>query len=836
MQNDDMTRQLADLPELQPDKVSKFSLVRARHTGEILSLSLESQKFLDHAILHGLGESLKEHASGKSSSVQGDDLLARLSEMRRNGDPWSQMAPVAYTLFHQEPSAQLGAQIIQLAIMNGSHDEICVSLAKMVQWSSASYWLLSADFRSFIVCLLWHRTTLGVIADMLVHNQDALLAIEQLALFYSYIEQNERILAVNYYQRFAVELKTACSENEKRLGLLLDEFLLTAGTLLLETGFTEGARSILGEIQKDSDPYRAASSLLLATKIERDPTGDNKLVSLIKGTDGLKAKVRQLTQELLRCRKKGPIRYEASGALNETLAKAGELFPSTCEAFSLMARALVDQGALSQALPDLFGLFAGNVRIFHAPDLELSLWQPMLSVKCKEKYLEMFWQGVAHFHCFMAKSQGRESHLWESFRCLNYVEQKGGRSFPVKWSELNRLAYSLVAKDHSLAQGTQEALLFKLDITRDPAKITLEDIDRLLAQSPAFPLASWAPLREIAREQNRGDLEQKMIREQAEAYHYTSQDLDRLWRLFSADAQYDLAWTSATILLAREDLHEAVRPPWQLSYEGRGTFGWLLPQRDILARITADLGKNEVRFLEIIVDIAPRLPALLAALDPKAKRGKIKDRACLPIAQSIEAHLDQIPWLTKERFTYYLAGRQMQNDYVPPPFARFAPENPWSWLVMCLARRLGLSYFAWSAQNLKDWLAALKGQLRDATGEKTRKTVAKWLHDLLPEQKRAFNELTKFDFDFSPQRGEELLALCVIRLATVIHPHHLQALTSLRAMEAPVAQVWELEKFLLSRQYMLFRDEHKLRARAAVPHGILRLPSIRLAFISSADE
>ena len=136
----------------------------------------------------------------------------------------------------------------------------------------------------------------------------------------------------------------------------------------------------------------------------------------------------------------------------------------------------------------------------------------------------------------------------------------------------------------------------------------------------------------------------------------------------------------------------------------------------------------------------------------------------------------------------------------------------------------------------------MKDDLGNVPGEKIRNILGKWLRELSLEQRNAWHQLTKFNFaeEFSARRGQDLLGICLVRLATAIYPHHLLALTSLAAMQAPVVLMWELEKFLMSEGYMSLREKHGLRARAAVPQGILRLDSVCQAaaapLISSEDE
>ena len=104
--------------------------------------------------------------------------------------------------------------------------------------------------------------------------------------------------------------------------------------------------------------------------------------------------------------------------------------------------------------------------------------------------------------------------------------------------------------------------------------------------------------------------------------------------------------------------------------------------------------------------------------------------------------------------------------------------------------------------------------------------IGRWLRRLSPMARSAWYDLPGILPKISEERGLDIQAILVFRLALILNQNSYQALASLRAMRAPVHMVWQFENWLLSDQYSKIRDHYGLDQRVIIPDSVKRLPSI----------
>jgi hypothetical protein len=168
-----------------------------------------------------------------------------------------------------------------------------------------------------------------------------------------------------------------------------------------------------------------------------------------------------------------------------------------------------------------------------------------------------------------------------------------------------------------------------------------------------------------------------------------------------------------------------------------------------------------------------------------------------------------------------------QTSASTPFFGKLVAFNEWSYVVCTLIDRMGLSAWSWDFERLgykvKEVLPDLGSRIR---AKKLPSKVLKWMRNLNPQQRSAWNELAIFATKSDGQWWNEDLAKIVCRIATVIYPNHQQALETLQGINAPLWLIGDLEKWIVSPQTSQLRGKYRLASQVLVPESLKKLPTI----------
>jgi len=235
----------------------------------------------------------------------------------------------------------------------------------------------------------------------------------------------------------------------------------------------------------------------------------------------------------------------------------------------------------------------------------------------------------------------------------------------------------------------------------------------------------------------------------------------------------------------------------------------------------------EEAFVASIVRIGPLIPELLAVMDSNARPIKEKKAASCTTAAEVDVFLEGLPWLGKPKHLYRYGDDGLRSDAEQiPVFARMVPHSVWSYLVLRLSQRLGISSWNWKIQQLKERGEGLEPRMIEGRAARSGARFGLWLRKLSPEHRSAWTELAGLIAKVSDERCLNLCTSLVIRGATVMHQSHVVALRTLREAEAPLAMLWDLERWIVSPEYTQVRRSVRTANRVPVPLALGRLPSM----------
>jgi hypothetical protein len=828
MMEHDVDDLLKNIPKIDPKAVTKRQIAHLLNCSALFELSPDSRKFLEESLQSSLAEALARN----ESQTKQDQLLiieARLKKLFALQAPWSEISLTAWSLFQADPSEKLAAKIIQLVTLNGSHAEIIGALERVVSFSREAYFLVSEDYRVYIVSLLWFEERLDLIGTIFFNQPShKMLPIEKLYCYLSLMGNEEFIKAYQFYKDHDEEMMEAVRTFGPKVGVTVDSYLLMTGELAFKLGYEVQGRQILSKISSTSKEYKLASNLVFSLGLSDVEKQESLFINEFKDKKTWKKRLEFLSGLLVKSRKLGPIRDRDRPALDHFLRLMPEFCDLTQEVLSGVSSILADHTVLQDRLPNYMHFYRGHVGHFYSAEAAEAIWAPLLKTASKDKMFDRYWRGVAHFHLFMARRLRMESHLWQAHQELADIEKSWRMVLPMKWNDLLRLGLQHISKDPALEENARHAILLRFKILLEPDQISKSELLRLFNSGMSLPLSSTQHLIGHIRSHGLSAFELFMLRMQGQQFAYRNQELDRIWQLACELEQPGLAWTTATVLKSRHDMHESVLHAWQLSYEGKEDILPRIPPRNVLVSLFNDREDKVRRFLESLLIIGPKIPQLLTQLDPEAGRVKIKSPAEDSLLYQVEKHLDKIAWLPQHSYSYHYGRQRIAADYPVPSFIRHWPETVFAYMMLAIARRSGFGSFGWSAVQLIQWIQGLYFKTKLHIPEKMQAALAGWLSGLTEEEKDAWHQLIKTEYDFGPDEGLSLLACYICRLALMIYPHHLHALETLQAMQTDLVVLRDAEAFLLSSGYAEIRDKLGLKCRTIIPLALRRMPSIRV--------
>lgn len=756
-------------------------------------------------------------------------LELRLRQLVEGDQTFEAMEAPALEMFALKPTAATAARIVELAFLRGTDAEIEALIIRFKNQAKDFYRLMHAAVRAHLIARLWRSGSADTLATLVFRDRDEdyLQPIERLFVFHSMRTAPDHATPYIYFRRYRRELLDAVQSLGVHVGLTPSSFLLTAGKMAAELGYEADARELLEQIGPESTEHDEALRLLLDVAVERNKAGRSHYSEQLLQQAEPQTRLQLISQFLSATRGLGGFRDKNRPALNEILKAPLEWITNEAEHWSTLSEVLCANRDLDPLLPNLFEVFRAHALRFFGPVLDAALWQGPLGMHA-ENPRDQYWRGIALVHHYVNCGPTAEAYLWEARELIAKAKKDWRASLPYSWKEIHKATFSWVSKNHYVLETDRMRLLDQLRVAVDTDLVAINDIEEYVNKAEQPPVQVLHALEAVASAKGAFTLAFRLILKQAAQSHLTNSNIDKLWTFANERKDSDLAWRLATVSHARQVLSAPVRHAWEISGEKRARYIFQTPDKTMIEHCLKGFNSRASRLAYASLHIGQVLPELLAILDP----GVATMRISAPPADSVEAQVDKalmaVPWLkaSKRRFRFSFEGGTSGTSL--PAFMQVLPANPWSILVARLADRLGVNAWAWKLSYLHAQVIDLiprlasRQDLRRHSGK-----VAKWLKDLSPEQRAAWQDLALLSRAMEDDKAQEALACFLCRLATVVYQNHYMALTSLQAMRAPASVIWDLENFLLSESYTDIRLKLQSQNRVLVPNALQRLTSIR---------
>ena len=731
--------------------------------------------------------------------------LQRLIEEKAS---FAVMRTVLAKLYAYDRSVRFQAQLVELAFLHGKSNDV-QEMLKFLALSGKDFYLhINATVRERL--LPRDGSEDSPLGDILLLHRDseALTAAERLYILQLLGRLDVPSELLVYFEQHRALLLSAAQTQRCDL----DALYLMLGKAALQTGYLDGCRKFLHHINPQSQAYRTALRILL---IPPAKDASNRVLQSILAEQKWENRLTLLDSYLTDAAHKNPLSDKNRPALNAVVSDPLALLPKTTAAWTALSQVLVRHRAQLRNYPDLYRVFRQNSEIFYGAGLDTALWNAFLTLKAEDDRHRRLC-GIAHIHHYINCGSDNEKALWLAKTILVELGEME------LWQRLHAEALRYVQQAKIIPLAQRQRMLSQLKVACHGRDLALSEVQAYVPLSTSRYVLT--ELEAAMRSQQATALELDIIWRKANLAHLQNRDLDRIWALALKLGWVDLAWRTATVLNARQALHSRVRGVWQASGEKRSTYP-LLWKEEAVKFCTAGLRADEQKFLTAFFSIAAMIPALFARLDPRARRYRRPARRDDKQRQQIETFLDAIPQLAPSAHSYYFSsdGMLARNQQLPL-FIRNMPDTVWSMLFARLAERLSLNLWSWQLSVLMGLID--KVLPRFITRSKITTRGLRWLRDLRPQQRLAWNMFVATAACISDPRAEELFGTYLCRLTTCMYQNHYQALLSLQLMSAPLSYIWGLEKFILAEQYFHLRQQLGCLHRVNAPQSVVKMSSI----------
>ncbi len=782
---------------------------------------------------------LKSHLKSEIERLQHDKYADQPQEKARQYElkirqmvaadaRWDQMGPVCWQYFHLQNDAEVAGRLIELCFLYGNEAQLRNVIERLLKEQVDFYKTINVAVRSQLLGYYWQRSVVALISPILEEFQELswLIPIEKLHIFLKLSKSDEAADAYSYYSRHRKDINRAVLEHKDVTKVTQSSINFLVARLLIKIGKKLEARTYLEQITATDPEYQSALRLLLSFDSDRKDLEKGTYHHKLKSEGRWEKRIKLFKNYLATTERLGGIKDKNRGHLNLLLENPRRFLPDLPEAWSRLSNMLVANLKLTGLLPNLLKTFSDNILKFHEPDLDMALWQAWLREGQKFDLPYNYYVGVGMLHQYVASGGRNSAALWRAREIIEEIDCDG-LDLP-NWRTIHRSATAFLQDAMHFEDEDKNRLLIELAVAADSQDVTLLDIEYYIKRTFRPPPKILDLLQDTVRKKKAYDLEEQLIIKVSRESHLRNFDLDRLWHLACAKTNNDLAWRVATLLYKRMSLVPQVEYAWQISGENRRGYPLFQPHKADLDLCFKDFEDHERRLANACLQGGPAMAELLAILDQGAKPLRTK-----VAADSFEGQLEQLLhrclWLSSSYRKFQYSERSIATHQSLPFFAQLVPHNEWSFVVSQLIDRMSLYAWNWDfhrlGQRIKELLPDMGGRDRI---RKLPKPVVKWLKSLNPQQRSAWNDLTICAARPDNSHWGMVLSRMICRLATLIYPHHIQALTTLQKMQAPLWLIWDLERWIVSPEYSELRQSYKIASRVLVPASIQKMPSIVL--------
>lgn len=770
-------------------------------------------------------------ARPKAAPVYGghtDHIELKIRQLVEAEAGWERLEPLAWELFSLRPDAGTAARVLEIVFLHGTTTDVESVLAKLQQHAPDFFRAVHPAVRAHLVVRFWREGGGDRLVSVLFRDkdQDYLQPVERLFIYHGLAQSRDHATAYIYFRRYKRELIDAVQSLGAHVGLSLPRFLLGVGGMAVDLGYDKDARELLEQISPDDPEHDEALGLLLDAAADKTKAGRSHYAEMLLQHTDSRERLALIGKFLGATRGLGGFKDRNRPALNEILKNPLEWLGEDPEIYGELSEMLIRNKDLVGLLPSIHELFRAQATKFLSPVLDGALWQGPLGLEPTTPR-ECFFRGVALLHQYVSCGLAAERSLWLARELILEARREAREPLPSEWKDLHKAATGWVAKNHYLTEPDRQRMLLQLKVALDPGSVITSDVEEYLEHTDTPPVHVLGKLERLAEAKGAPALECRLLLKRAELTHLTNSDINRLWQLANQRKDADLAWRVATVLHARRALTPSVRHAWEISGEKRTQYEFVPPSRQAVERCVRGLSPKAARLAFACLHVGPVLPELLAILDEGAKVMRPSGNPADSIEAAADKLLSSLSWLATPKRRFLFSTDTALGATAVPAFMQKLPTNAWSILVARLADRLGGNAWGFQLSRLHGQIADLIPRLAARQDLRRHSTkVARWLKDLTAEQRGAWTDLGQLTRAFDDASAQDALAMFICRLATVMHQNHHMALTSLQAMRASAAVIWDLEQFLVSDAYSDLRKNLDTQNRVIVPNALQRLSSI----------
>lgn len=745
----------------------------------------------------------------KTDVFSEETLYLKIRQLVENQAPWQLIEPACTALLVKNDSAENQAYVIGEAMLSGGVTSACEVFAKFSEPKPQFYLFLHNEIREKLALHLWSNqllTDLGflllcAVDDVLTHN-------EKILKFLLIVEQEQYQEAYLFSRRYGQELLSIPQNLQNADTEISNKVAFALAKVCFETlKFKEGFDHIR-RVSLDSPLYAGSLNILISGKKKQDLVRKSPIGSRILSQENPEKRLAVL-DEVLGHFAAQEIKTDYDRiVLNLTLGDLDQFFPAKPSVWQDLARLLLKWFSLSPHLLNIDAFFRIKMRSLYSPALERGLWETVVSATVDAP--SRFWQSVAQLHLYLVCPKLDATLLWASRRTLLALADSN-----ISWDELLDWAVEEVKGSDYILEECRSGFVMQLLAARSSGQFDVNALSGYVTRfgpPPVDVLGEWIDFTFVKRHRS---LCLDFLVKYAENAHLRNQDLKK-WIVLAYEAgRHDLAYRAGTLLVGRKACPKKFYGLWAISGENRDLYPLVLPTHQEFKSVFSGFSDSARKLLSSLYLLAPQLAQLQQILNKEIVSSKMPT----PATRDPEYRIFEFM-----RSSWGNGGRRYalrHQDAICafgceiPKFIAYVPANDWSILLLKISNWLGFHLWNWERTELMAVLQSLRVE-RDG---KASSRLSKWKRNLNLREKTALNQLSRVLMAMSDQECFLALASFLCRLTTLLYPHHLQALTSLREMRTHIALIWDLERWILSDDYSEIRKLRKIVCRVPIPHG-----------------
>lgn len=753
-------------------------------------------------------------AQPTQQDLDSERILKRMLATNCN---WQEMKPYAWDVFRKWPRPELGGRLIELAYLHGCTQDVVEVLRALIHQTPEAYLFVSIDLRPYLVLKLWQQGHEEIINTYLhLKSLDGKrLSLEKLLMFRWCFDKGDKQGAWKVFSRNEDEILGAVKEFASSLKLSLGSYFYQVGSLAAAMGKLNKARSLLEQVPPRSKEFKSALDLIPQLWEQKEDKGFFVFSDKLKQEQDWQLRISLLRSFFVAVDTFDSVSIQEKISLNQLLKKPSQWFPQITQAWFQLSQLLVEYNHLEVILPNLMCFFQSHQERFHSGVFERAIWEPVIHIQCKNIRVQKYWQGVAKLHIYIGGEFNKDTLLWDAKELVEAARDEA-HPMSLRWVDLHQAVKLHINRKLNVKDSEKTLLLGKIKVVGDEQELKDDDIDFYIDTLKYRNLSIVDRLQKLVRERGNQSLEIKILRRKAQLSHFTNSDLKQIWTLSRSLKEPDLAWRTATVLNQRGVLGETFLRAWDLSGERRLTHMLQPIPKNLLHILYHGWDADDKAFAESIILVAARIPELLAIVDQRFRPYRLDSNT--PLDKKFEKELTKYPWLQQGKKIY--GSHPDQGLEAMLPFAYRIPESPWVRVLLQVANRLGLNCWKWQLSRLSGSLGGLVPQiLRHQEGDHTAK-VGRWLRSLNPLERKAWYHLMATAERSNNDYGYSLLGRLTCRIAVTIYQNNSQALENLIEMECPLDIKWDIENFILSREYSDFRHKFGTASHFDIPDSL----------------